>query len=40
MTVLAKNDMGGEILATPAIAHGRIFIRTRDKVFCVSNEAK
>jgi outer membrane protein assembly factor BamB len=40
MTVLAKNDMGGEILATPAIADGRIFIRTRDKVFCVSNEAK
>jgi outer membrane protein assembly factor BamB len=40
MTVLAKNDMGGEILATPAIADGRIFIRTRDKVFCVSNEAR
>ena len=40
LTVLAKNDMGGEILATPAIADGRLFIRTRDKVICVSNEAK
>lgn len=40
LTVLAKNDMGGEILATPAIADGRLFIRTREKVYCVSNEAK
>lgn len=33
--VLAKNDMGANCLATPAIAHGAIFIRTREKLFCV-----
>lgn len=35
LDVLAKNDMGGEILATPAIADGRLFIRTREKLFCI-----
>ena len=40
LEVLARNDMGGEIFATPAIAGGRLFIRTRDKVLCVSEEAK
>lgn len=34
--VLAKNDMGANCLATPAIAHGAIFIRTREKLFCVA----
>jgi outer membrane protein assembly factor BamB len=40
LEVLARNDMGGEIFATPAIAEGRLFIRTRDKVLCVSEETK
>lgn len=41
LEVLARNDMGGErIVATPAIADGRLFIRTRDRLFCISNEAK
>jgi len=40
LTILAKNDMGEEILATPAIAGGRIFIRTRENVFCISGEAR
>lgn len=40
LEILAKNDMGGEIFASPSLAEGRIFIRTRDKVICVSNEAK
>jgi outer membrane protein assembly factor BamB len=35
LEVLAKNDMGASILATPAIADGRIFIRTREKLICV-----
>ena len=35
--LLAKNDMGDAILATPAIADGSIFIRTRSKLICVSN---
>ena len=35
MRVLALNDMNGEILATPAIADGRLYIRTKEKLFCV-----
>lgn len=33
--VLAKNDMGEEIVATPAIANGCIFIRSRNQIFCI-----
>jgi hypothetical protein len=28
--VLGKNDIGEEIIATPSIADGRLFIRTRE----------
>jgi outer membrane protein assembly factor BamB len=38
LEVLAKNDMGGEIIATPAIADGRLYVRTRDKLFCVGKK--
>ena len=38
--VLAKNDMGESCIATPAIADGRLFIRTLTKLYCISNEAK
>ena len=40
LNILAKNDMGEPCLATPAIADGRIFIRTRETLFCISDEAK
>lgn len=40
LTILAKNDMGEEILATPSVADGRLYIRTRENVFCISGEAK
>lgn len=40
LEILAKNDMGEEIVATPAIADGRLFIRTRQKVFCVAASAR
>ena len=40
LTILAKNDVGEEIFASPSIADGRIYIRTRESVFCFSNEAK
>lgn len=40
LNVLAKNDMGETCVATPAIADGRIFIRSRESLFCVSEEAK
>lgn len=35
LEILAKNDMGGEIIATPAVANGRLYVRTREKLFCV-----
>lgn len=38
MRVLAQNDMGDDIMATPAIADGRLFIRTKEKLFCIANE--
>jgi outer membrane protein assembly factor BamB len=40
LNVLAKNDMGETCIATPAIADGRIFIRSRQTLYCVSEEAK
>ncbi|MCB1087402.1 MAG: PQQ-binding-like beta-propeller repeat protein, partial [Verrucomicrobiae bacterium] len=40
LNILAKNDMGEEILATPSVADGKLFIRTRESVYCISNEAK
>ncbi len=36
LKVLGKNDIGEEIIATPAIADGRLFIRTRENILCVS----
>lgn len=33
--LLAKNDLGESILATPAIADGRLVFRTRTKLICV-----
>ena len=37
LKVLAKHDMGEEIIATPAIADGRLFVRTRESLLCVSS---
>lgn len=39
MKVLGKNDIGEEIIATPSIADGRLFIRTRESLVCVSASA-
>eukprot|EP00913_Durusdinium_trenchii_P035229 g32959.t1 len=36
--VLSKNNMGEPILGTPAIADGRLFVRTRTKLFCIGAE--
>lgn len=36
LEVLARNDMGESILGTPAIADGRLYVRTRTKLFCVA----
>ena len=35
LKVLATNDMGEDCIATPAIADGRLYIRTRTKLFCL-----
>jgi outer membrane protein assembly factor BamB len=32
---LALNDLGETIIATPAISGGRLFVRTRTKVYCI-----
>lgn len=35
---LARNDMGEDVTATPAIADNRLFIRTRHTLFCVGHQ--
>lgn len=37
LQILAKNDMGESCVATPAISDGRIFIRTRNNLYCIAN---
>lgn len=37
LKILAKNNMGDGVLGTPAIADGRIFVRTRSKLICVGD---
>ncbi len=39
LKVIARNDLGEEIIATPAIAGGRIYVRTRESLVCIG-EAK
>ncbi len=36
--VLAENDLGDDILGTPAIADGRLFFRTRSQLICVEGK--
>lgn len=36
LEILATNDMGAPILGTPAISNGRLFVRTRDALYCVA----
>lgn len=38
LEVLAKNDMGESCIATPAIADGRLFVRTLTTLYCFSEE--
>ncbi len=33
LKVLARNKLGGQILATPAIVDGKIYVRTEDHVY-------
>jgi hypothetical protein len=34
--VLAINDVGGSVVATPAIADAALYVRTRDKLLCIA----
>jgi hypothetical protein len=36
--VLARNDIGERIVASPAISAGQIFIRTDDHLFCIGKK--
>lgn len=40
LKTLATNDMGEDCIATPAIADGRLYIRTRTKLFCVGTPSR
>lgn len=37
LEILSKNDMGESCVASPAIADGRIFIRTRNTLYCIAD---
>jgi hypothetical protein len=37
LKVLGKNDLGEEIIATPSIADGRLFVRTRENLLCIAS---
>ncbi|MEQ9408699.1 MAG: PQQ-binding-like beta-propeller repeat protein [Fuerstiella sp.] len=38
LEVLSKNDVGDSLIATPAIADNRLYVRTLHKIFCFSEE--
>jgi outer membrane protein assembly factor BamB len=35
--ILSVNSLGDEVFATPAIAGGRIYLRTRNTLYCFGN---
>ena len=39
-TVLSTNDLGEEVYATPAIADGKLFIRTASRLYCFGDLVK
>jgi outer membrane protein assembly factor BamB len=36
--LLAVNDLGEEVTATPALVDGRVYVRTRDSLYCFTAE--
>jgi outer membrane protein assembly factor BamB len=40
LEILAKNDLGESCIATPSIADGRLYFRTRNHLYCISESAK
>ena len=39
MEVVAENNLGAPILASPAVARGRIILRTRDEIVVIGRDA-
>jgi hypothetical protein len=37
--VLAVNALGDEVFATPAIAGGKIYLRTKSALYCFGNQS-
>ena len=35
LTEIAKNELGEEVYSTPALAHGNIFIRAAEHLYCI-----
>ena len=38
LKILGRNDIGGACIATPAIADGCLYFRTREKLICIGHE--
>jgi hypothetical protein len=38
--VVSKNPLGDECSASPAVAHGQVFIRTLHNLYCIGKPAK
>jgi len=38
LDILAKNDLGESCLATPSIADGRLYFRTRNTLYCIGEK--
>ena len=36
--VLARNDLGSPILASPAVVEGQILLRTQDELVCIGKK--
>ena len=39
LNVLFRNDLGEEIIGTPAIADSRLFVRSRENIICISAQS-
>jgi hypothetical protein len=39
-TILHSNDLDAFCMASPAVAQGKLFIRSESSLYCISNEAK
>ena len=37
-TLLAKNHLGDRLMATPAVANGRLYIREQNQLFCIGTK--